>query len=223
MQIERHSERPSAWPAVYFCFVSKSRARVADIDGVRLHYATGGHGPALVLLHGYAETSRMWTPILPLLGTNFTVIVPDLPSIGDSSIPADGLDRKIAAIRVHALVHSLGIAKARIVGHDIGLMVAFAYAAQCPTEVEKLAMMDAFLPGVDGWKAIYDDPHYWHFRFNGPTPEQLVRGRERIYFEYFWNDLAANKTRSIPEADRKAYTEAYAQPGRMRAAWAYFV
>jgi pimeloyl-ACP methyl ester carboxylesterase len=198
-------------------------SRVADVQGAKLHYTTGGHGPALVLLHGYAETSRMWTPILPPLGEKFTVIVPDLPGMGDSSIPADGLDVKTAAIRIHALVHSLGVRKARVVGHDIGLMVAYAYAAQFPTEVEKLVVMDAFLPGVEGWEAIYDDPHYWHFRFNGPTPEELVRGRERIYFEYFWNDLAADKTRSIPAADREAYIEAYSRPGRMRAGWAYFV
>jgi pimeloyl-ACP methyl ester carboxylesterase len=198
-------------------------SRGADVDGLKLHYTTGGHGPALVLLHGYAETSRMWTPILPVLGEKFTVIVPDLPGIGDSSIPADGLDLKTAATRMHALVRSVGVEKARVVGHDIGLLGAYAYAAQFPTEVEKLVVMDAFLPGVAGWETIYNDPHYWHFRFNGPTPEQLVRGRERIYFEYFWNDLAADKTRSIPEADGKAYTEAYSRPRRMRAVWAYFV
>ena len=198
-------------------------ARTAEIDGVKLHYTTGGHGAALILLHGYAETSRMWTPILPLLGEKFTVIAPDLPGIGDSSIPADGLDMKSAAIRIHALVLSLGVEKARVVGHDIGLMVAYAYAAQFPREVEKLVVMDAFLPGVAGWEAVYNNPAIWHFRFNGATPEALVAGRERTYFEHFWNNFAADKTRSIPEADRKAYTEAYARPGRMRAGWAYFV
>ncbi len=198
-------------------------SRVAEVEGVKLHYTTGGHGTAVILLHGYAETSRMWTPILPVLGEKFTVIAPDLPGIGESSIPADGLDMKTAAIRIHALARSLGVEKARVVGHDIGLMVAYAYAAQFPSEVEKLVVMDAFLPGVAGWEAIYDNPGIWHFRFNGPTPEALVQGRERIYFEYFWNDLAADKTRSIPEADRKAYTAAYSRPGRMRAGWAYFV
>jgi pimeloyl-ACP methyl ester carboxylesterase len=151
------------------------------------------------------------------------VIAPDLPGIGDSAIPADGLDMKTAAIRIHALARSLGVQKAEVVGHDIGLMVAYAYAAQFPAEVEKLVVMDAFLPGVGEWEAIYNNPGFWHFRFNGPTPEALVQGRERIYFEHFWNDFAADKTHSIPEADRKAYTAAYARPGRMRAGWAYFV
>jgi pimeloyl-ACP methyl ester carboxylesterase len=197
-------------------------ARDATIDNVQLHYLTAGHGPAtVILLHGFAETSRMWRPIIPTLAQKFTVIAPDLPGIGDSSIP-DKIDMLEAAKKIHALVRSLNIDKARVVGHDIGLMVAYAYAAQFPNETEKLAVMDAFLPGVPGWEPIYNAPNIWHFRFNGEYPEKLVQGRERTYFEYFWNVLAADKLRSIPEADRKAYTEAYSKPGRMRAAWTYF-
>ena len=198
-------------------------SRTADVDAVRLHYLTAGHGAPVILLHGYTQTSRMWKPIFPRLAGTFTVIAPDLPGIGDSDIPAQGLDMKRAAIRIHALARSLGVEKARVVGHDIGLMVAYAYAAQFPAEVEKLVVMDAFLPGVDGWDAVYNTPSIWHFRFNGPTPEALVRGRERTYFEHFWNDFAADKSHSIPEADRRAYATAYARPGRMRAGWAYFV
>jgi len=198
-------------------------SRTAEIDGTKLHYMTAGHGTPLILLHGYAETSLMWKPIIPALAKRFTVIAPDLPGIGDSDIPADGLDMKSAAIRIHELAKSLGVQKADVVGHDIGLMVAYAYAAQFPAEVTKLVLMDAFLPGVPGWEAIYNNPGIWHFRFNWPTPETLVQGRERTYFDYFWNDFAADKTHSIPEADRKAYAAAYARPGRMHAGWAYFV
>jgi pimeloyl-ACP methyl ester carboxylesterase len=200
----------------------KTTARTEEVDGVRLHYLAAGKGPAVILLHGYAETSRMWTPIIPLLADRFTVIAPDLPGIGDTAIPADGADMKTAAIRIHALARKLGVEKARVVGHDIGLMVAYAYAAQFPSETEKLAVLDAFLPGVDGWEPIYNHPSYWHFRFHGPTPEALVTGREQTYFTYFWNDLAADKNRSLPPADRAAYIAAYARPGRMKAAWAYF-
>ena len=196
--------------------------RTAVVDGITLHYLTSGHGPYVILLHGYAETSRMWRPLIPQLSRRFTVIAPDLPGIGDSEIPKDGLDMKTAATRIHALARSLGIIQAEVVGHDIGLMVAYAYAAQYPTETKKLVLMDAFLPGVEGWEAIYNNPGIWHFRFHGPTPEALVQGRERIYFEHFWNDFTADKNHSIPEADRQAYTTAYAQPGRMRAGWAYF-
>jgi pimeloyl-ACP methyl ester carboxylesterase len=184
---------------------------------------TAGHGTPLILLHGYAETSLMWKPIIPAFAQRFMVIAPDLPGIGDSGIPANGLDMKSAAIRIHGLARSLGVGKAEVVGHDIGLMVAYAYGAQFPAEVTKLVLMDAFLPGVPGWEAIYNDPNIWHFRFNGPTPEALVQGREPTYFAYFWNDLAADRTHSIPEADRKAYVAAYSRPGRMHAGWAYFV
>jgi pimeloyl-ACP methyl ester carboxylesterase len=197
-------------------------SRFAEVEGTKLHYLTAGQGPTVILLHGYTQTSRMWRPLIPRLAEKFTVIAPDLPGIGDSGIPKDGLDMKTAAIRMHALAKSLGVTKARVVGHDIGLMVAYAYAALFPSEVEKLVVLDAFLPGVPGWELAYDSPNLWHFRFHGPTPEALVKGRENIYFAYFWNDLAADKTRSLPVADRAAYVAAYSRPGRMHAGWAYF-
>lgn len=197
-------------------------SRFSEVEGVKLQYLIAGNGPAVILLHGYAEASRMWRPLIPKLSDKFTVIAPDLPGIGESEIPKDGLDMKTAAIRIHALVKSLGITKARVVGHDIGLMVAYAYAAQFPAEVEKLVVMDAFLPGVPGWELAYNNPDLWHFRFHGPTPEALVQGRENIYFAYFWNDLAADKDHSLSESDRASYVAAYSRPGRMRAGWAYF-
>jgi pimeloyl-ACP methyl ester carboxylesterase len=197
-------------------------SRFAEVEGTKLHYLTAGHGPTVILLHGYTQTSRMWRPLIPRLAEKFTVIAPDLPGIGESDIPKDGLDMKTAAVRMHALAKSLGVTKARVVGHDIGLMVAYAYAALFPSEVEKLVVLDAFLPGVPGWELAYNNPNLWHFRFNGPTPEALVKGRENIYFAYFWNDLAADKTRSLPLADRAAYVAAYSRPGRMHAGWAYF-
>jgi len=198
------------------------RTQSVAVDGDTLSVTLGGSGPPVLLLHGYAETSRMWKPLAKVLGPHYTVIAPDLPGIGDSSIPKTGLDMKTSAERVHSAVRSLGYPKVRVVGHDIGLMVAYAYAAMYPQEVEKLALMDAFLPGVGAWEAVYNNPGIWHFRFYGATPEALVQGRERIFFEHFWNDFAADKTRSIPESDRRAYTHAYARPGRMAAGFAYF-
>lgn len=199
------------------------RSADATVDGVKFHYLTAGKGPAVVLLHGYTQTSRMWRPLIPQLAEKFTVIAPDLPGIGDSDIPSSGIGMKSAATRIHALVKSLGVQKVRVVGHDIGLMVAYAYAALFPSETEKLAVLDAFLPGITGWEDVYNNPGIWHFRFHGPTPEALVRGRERIYFEHYWNDFAADKNHSIPGTDRVAYTAAYSRPGRMRAGWEYFV
>lgn len=197
-------------------------SRVAKIEGNKLHYLTAGQGPALILLHGYTQTSRMWRPLIDKLKDKFTIIAPDLPGIGESGIPKSGSDMKTAALNIHALAKSIGVTRARVVGHDIGLMVAYAYAAQFSAEVEKLAVMDAFLPGVAGWEAAYNNDNLWHFRFHGPTPEALVKGREKIYFAYFWNDLAADKSRSLSTADRNAYVAAYSRPGRMRAGWSYF-
>jgi pimeloyl-ACP methyl ester carboxylesterase len=197
-------------------------SRTAKVDGLDFHYLTAGSGPPLILLHGYAQTSHMWESVIPQFAKRFLVIAPDLPGIGASAIPENGLDMKTAAIRIHALARSLHIQKASVVGHDIGLMVAYAYAAQFPTEVEKLVVMDAFLPGIGEWEATYHNPWLWHFFFNGPTPEALVKGRERVYLEHFWNDFAADKTHSVSETDRQLYTAAYSKPGRMRAGWAYF-
>ncbi len=212
----------SAVPAAAADFGAGFKTHSVQVDGGTLSVTVGGSGPPVVLIHGYAESSRMWKPLARVLAPHYTVIAPDLPGIGDSSIPPSDIDMKTAAERVHAAVQSLGYTKVRVVGHDIGLMVAYAYAALYPQEVEKLALMDAFLPGVEGWEAVYNNPGIWHFRFYGATPEALVKGRERTYFEHFWNDFAADKRRSIPEADRQAYTQAYARPGRMAAGFAYF-
>ncbi len=112
----------------------------------------------MLLIHGYAETSPMWKPLAQVLAPRFTVIAPDLSGIGDSSISASDIAIKKSAERVHAAAHALGYAKVRVVGHDIGLMVAYAHAALYPQGVEKLALMDAFPPGVAGWEAVYNNP-----------------------------------------------------------------
>src|SRR5579862_5933522 len=196
--------------------------KTVPIEGATLHVTVGGNGPPLLLLHGYAETSLMWKPLAVKLAPRFTIIAPDLPGIGESSIPKDGIDMKTSATRIHEALAALGYTRVRVVGHDIGLMVAYAYAAMYPQDVEKLVLMDAFIPGVEGWEPIYNNPDIWHFRFYGATPEALVKGRERVFFEHFWNDFAADKHHSVPEADRVAYTHAYAQSGRMAAGFAYF-
>ena len=206
---------PAAAPAI----ATKS----AVVVGLKLEYLEAGTGPAVILLHGYTQTSRMWRPLMPQLATDHRVIAPDLPGIGESGVPTGDVDMAWAATRIHALARQLGIERAVLVGHDIGLMVAYAYAAQYPGEVEKLALLDAFLPGVEGWEAIYNNAGIWHFRFTGPTPEALVKGRERTYYEHYWNDFAADPKRSLSDADRQFYTAAYARPGRMRAGWAYFI
>jgi pimeloyl-ACP methyl ester carboxylesterase len=197
-------------------------ARNAKVNGTTLHYRVGGKGPAVVLLHGYAETSHMWNPLMPLLAKTHTVIVPDLRGAGGSAKPEGGYDKKNMAVDVHELVKSLGINSVAIVGHDIGLMVAYAYAAQFPTETSRVVLMDAFLPGIGDWTHVWLLRDLWHFHFHGKTPLALVKGRERTYFEHFWNDFAADAKHSLPEADRRIYATAYAQEGGMRAGFEYF-
>ena len=194
----------------------------ATANGVRINYKIGGQGPAVVLLHGYAETSHMWLPLMPQLATNHTVIVPDLRGAGNSERPRGGYDKKTMAKDIHELVQQLGFKEVSIVGHDIGLMVAYAYAAQFPSEVNKVVLMDAFLPGVGDWKSVWLMRDLWHFHFYGETPLALVKGRERTYFEHFWNDFAADRTHSVPEADRQFYAAAYARDDGMRAGFEYF-
>src|SRR3989454_5804034 len=148
--------------------------RFADVNGFRLHYFIGGKGSPVVLLHGYAETSHMWLPIMPLLAKNHTVIVPDLRGAGDSSKPESGYDKKNMAVDIHDLTASLGFNRASIVGHDIGLMVAYAYAAQFPQTTDRVVLMDAFLPGVGDWKNVWLMRDLWHFHFYGEVPLALV-------------------------------------------------
>lgn len=196
----------------------------ATVNGIRLHYLQAGQGTdtPVVLLHGYTETSHMWIPLIGKIDDRRVVVAPDLRGAGGSAKPDGGYDKKTMAQDIHALVQSLGYHKVKLVGHDIGLMVAYAYAAQYPDEVESIVLMDAFLPGVGDWQKVWLLRDKWHFNFYGETPLKLVEGRERIYFEHFWNDFAADPRHSLPEADREYNAKAYAQPGGMKAGFEYF-
>jgi pimeloyl-ACP methyl ester carboxylesterase len=198
------------------------QSRTASVNGFKMHYLIAGKGTPVVLLHGYAETSHMWLPLIAKLAATHTVIAPDLRGFGDSDTPKDGYTKAAMARDVHALLQDLKLDHIRLVGHDIGLMVAYAYAAQYPANVDRIVLMDAFLPGVGDWKSVWLLRDLWHFHFYGKTPLALVAGRERIYFEHFWNDFAADPNKSIPEADRVFYAEAYAKPGHMAAGFEVF-
>jgi pimeloyl-ACP methyl ester carboxylesterase len=196
--------------------------KFAEVNGVRLHYLLAGQGDPVVLLHGFAETSHMWRPLIAKLADKHTVIAPDLRGFGQSSAPADGYSKAAMARDIHALVKSLGHDRIRLVGHDIGLMVAYAYAAQYPKEIERLVLMEAFLPGIGDWNSVFLLRDLWHFHFYGKTPLALVTGRERTYLEHFWNDFAADPTKSLSEADREFYAKEYARPDHMKAGMEVF-
>src|SRR5262245_40673024 len=165
----------------------------------------------------------MWIPLFAEFGKDYTIIAPDMRGLGESSRPATGYDKKTLATDIHELVKSLGYQKIDLVGHDIGLMVAYAYAVQYPNEVEKLALLEAPIPGIgDIWQKIYTTPALWHFHFVfSPIALDLVKGRERLFLEHFWQTLSTHPE-TFSETDRRIYARAYAQPGAMRAAFEMF-
>jgi pimeloyl-ACP methyl ester carboxylesterase len=212
----------SSLPAAAGAVSSDFSHHFAEVNGVRLHYLIGGTGSPVFLLHCYTQTGKMWRPLIQPLALHHTVIVPDLRGAGESAKPESGYDKKNMALDIHELTSSLGFNRVSIVGHDIGLMVAYAYAAQFPQNTERVVLMDAFLPGIGNWKDVWLMRDLWHFHFYGKVPLALVKGRERIYLEHFWNDFAADPKHSVPEEDRIIYAKAYAQPGGMRAGFEYF-
>lgn len=190
----------------------------ADLDAVRLHYVTAGQGPAVVLIHGYPQTWRTWRRLIPALAERFTVIAPDYRGAGDSSRPVDGYDKKTMAADINALVRKLGFTRATIVGHDIGMMVAYAYAASFRDETERLVVLDAFLPGTEVGDEIARNPRLWHLSFHAlrDVPEFLTAGREREYLGYFLRNYSVNMD-AFPPAEIDEYAKLFATPGAMRA------
>jgi pimeloyl-ACP methyl ester carboxylesterase len=195
--------------------------RDVALRDVTVHVRTAGQGPAVVLLHGYGESGDMWVPLAVDLARDHTVIVPDLRGMGLSSRPAAGYDKWTQAEDVAGLLDALRVQQADVVAHDIGNMVAFAFAARFPARVRRLAVIDAPVPGVGPWDEVLKNPLLWHFRFGGPDMERLVAGRERIYLDRFWNEFSATPAR-FSEAARAHYAQLYAMPGAMHAGFAQF-
>jgi pimeloyl-ACP methyl ester carboxylesterase/uncharacterized RmlC-like cupin family protein len=190
-------------------------------NGTTVHVRIGGSGPSVVLLHGYGDTGDMWAPLAEQLMRDHTVIAPDLRGMGLSAVATEGFTKKNQAEDVAGVLDALHIRQADVIGHDIGNMVAFAFAATHQDRTTRLVMMDAPVPGVGPWDDILKNPLLWHFRFGGPDMERLVAGRERIYLDRFWNEFSADPAH-FPEASRVHYAALYAHPGRMHAGFAQF-
>ena len=191
--------------------------------GRTIHYRIGGKGPVVLLLHGYGDTGEMWAALASRLAKDYTVIVPDLPGLGQSRPESASASYDMASVArsIHALMAQLKVRQAALVGHDIGLMVAYAYAAQFRGDVSKLALMDAPIPGVGPWQTVLLLPGTWHFHFSGKYAEELTAGRERIYLDWLWDRFAAHPER-IGKAERTTTAASYAQPGNMRVGFSYF-
>ncbi|MGN6376823.1 MAG: alpha/beta fold hydrolase [Sphingomonas sp.] len=213
----------AALPAAAQAFGFPAGFRTENIatNGTTLHVRVGGTGPAVLLIHGYGDTGDMWIPLATALMRDHRVIVPDLRGFGLSAVATDGFTKKNQAEDMAGVLDQLGVTQTDVVGHDIGNMVAFAFAEAHPNRTTRLVMMDAPVPGVGPWDDILKNPLLWHFRFGGPDMERLVAGRERIYLDRFWNEFAANRT-AFPEAARVHYAKLYAAPGRMHAGFAQF-
>ena len=190
-------------------------------NGATIHVRVGGHGPAVVLLHGYGETGDMWSPLAADLVRDHSVIVPDLRGLGLSSKPAGGFDKKTQGEDVAGVLDRLNVKQADVVTHDIGNMVGFAFAMEHPDRVRRFVLIDAPVPGVGPWEEILKNPLLWHFRFGGPDMERLVKGRERIYLDRFWNEFSADPKR-FDEASRAHYAKLYAMPGAMHSGFEQF-
>ena len=211
----------TAAPAQVQPFPGSFRTQETATNGATIHVRVGGKGPAVVLLHGYGETGDMWAPLAAVLVRDHTVVVPDLRGLGLSSRPPGGYDKKTQAGDIAGVLDALKIAKADLVTHDIGNMIGYAFAAQYPDRVTKLVIIDAPLPGVGPWDQIVRSHALWHFSFWGPDAERLVKGRERIYLDRFWNEFSAEPKR-FSEASRKHYATLYARPGAMHAGFEQF-
>jgi pimeloyl-ACP methyl ester carboxylesterase len=192
-----------------------------SVEGVKIHVRVGGKGPAVVMLHGFGDTGDMWASLAADLAKDHTVVVPDLRGLGLSAIPESGYDKKTQAGDVRGVLAALGIEHSVVIGHDIGTMVAFAYASRYPQLTDRLVVMDAPVPGIPPWNDIVRSPMLWHFDFGGPDAERLVAGRERIYLDRFWNEFAGDRSK-VDEATRQHYAKLYARPGVMHAAFAQF-
>src|ERR1700726_4271187 len=202
-------------------FPTSFKSEMITSNGVQIHVRVGGKGPAVVLLHGFGETGDMWEPLAAELVRNHTVIAPDLRGMGLSSRPAGGYDKKTQGEDIAGLLDALHIDKVELVTHDIGNMVGYAFAAEHPDRVTKFALLDAPLPGVGPWEEILKNPLLWHFRFGGPDMERLVKGRERIYLDRFWNEFSADP-KKFDEASREHYARLYARLGAMHSGFEQF-
>ncbi|WP_320067404.1 alpha/beta hydrolase [Micromonospora sp. RTGN7] len=199
-----------------------------QVGAVGINYVRGGRGPTVVLLHGYPQCWRMWRGLLPELAASYQVVAPDLRGFGDSDAPPGGYDKKTLAADLHGLLTGLGLTgDIRLVGHDVGTMVAYAYAAAHPDEVSRLVLTEAPIPdeSIYAFPALSTaGPGVWNFGFfniaNG-LPEELVAGREALWVDRFTDALMVQKG-SISADDIEEYARHLSDPAHLRASFAYF-
>ena len=195
--------------------------KYATVNGVKLHYVIGGKGEPLLLVHGFGQNWYMWNRLLPELSKHFTVIAPDLRGVGESGRPAGGYDKKTMATDMHELMKSLGYKSLNLAGHDIGLMVAYAYAAQYPAEIKKVALMDALLPGVEPVWSQVKSQAWWFGFFGMPHSGEIVSGKANLFLTNFWPIVGYVKD-PFTLGERNEFIRAYSLPGATTGAFNWF-
>jgi pimeloyl-ACP methyl ester carboxylesterase len=199
------------WPAVF-------HGQQMAVNGGTQYVRLGGHGPAVLLLHGFGDTGDMWIALAEILVKDHTVIVPDLRGMGLSSHQDGGYEKTAQARDLAGILDKLGVHNVALVTHDIGNMVGYPLAALYPARVTRWVVMDAPLPGIGHWDDQLKNPKVWHFNFRGPDVERLVAGRERILLDRFYNELSAIPA-GIDEETRDHYAALYARPGAIHDAF----
>lgn len=196
----------------------------ADVNGTRIHYVSGGAGPAIVLLHGWPLTWREWRGVMPALAqAGFTVIAPDLRGLGDSERPSKGYDKKTVADDIRGIVRALGFQAIDLVGTDIGMMVAVAWALHHPTEIRRLVLAESLIPGF-GLEELMNPATggYWHFGFHAQVElaTMLTEGKEAEYLGINWTMFSPLK--GITPDDRAEFLRTYGNPDGMRAGFRHY-
>jgi len=200
-----------AWPSAF-------HGQQMGVSGGTQYVRVGGHGPTVLLLHGFGDTGDMWVPLAEILVKDHTVIVPDLRGMGLSSHQDGGYEKIAQARDLAGILDKLSVQNVALVTHDIGDMVGYGLAALYPARVTRWVVMDAPLPGIGHWDDELKNPKVWHFNFRGPDVERLVAGRERILLDRFYNELSATPA-SIDDQTRDHYSALYAQPGAIHDAF----
>jgi pimeloyl-ACP methyl ester carboxylesterase len=187
-------------------------SKFAQVNGTQLHYVRGGSGPAIIMLHGFPEDWYEFRLVMPRLAKTFTVVALDLRGVGESASSETGYEAANLADDVYQLILSLGPEQVYVFGHDIGGMVAYAFARRHPRSARGVMILDVAFPGLDPWQDILSHPAFWHVRFHQTLlPEKLVSGRQAEYFRYF--------LRQFSDAEVGHYAYSYRDPDHLRAAF----